>query len=133
MGPGRGRRQLFCYNYGGLGHYAHDCTNPTRPSCLYYTLFDHEMEDCPTLIARLRNKGALEPPLTQNLQMMRSELCKEDRNNTRWGFSKNHDGEWNGTLHRWCDHLTSQGKESLSAPCSWKGARDYKLLCPGSA
>jgi len=41
-------------------------------------LFDHEMEDCPTLIARIRNKGVLPPPLTQNLQMMRFETCKED-------------------------------------------------------
>ena len=32
------------------------------------------------LIARLHDKGALQPPLTQNLQMMRSELCEEDPN-----------------------------------------------------
>jgi len=43
-------------------------------------LFDHEIEDCPTLIARLHNKGALQPPLTQNLQMMRFEPCEEDPN-----------------------------------------------------
>jgi len=51
-----------------------------HPSCLYCTLFDHETEDCPTMIARLHNKGALQPPLTQNLQMMRFELCEEDPN-----------------------------------------------------
>lgn len=43
-------------------------------------LFDHETEDCPTLIARLRNKGALQPPPIQNLQMMRSKPQKEDPN-----------------------------------------------------
>jgi len=43
-------------------------------------LFDHEMEDCPTLIARICDKGALPPPPTQNLQMVRFELCEEDLN-----------------------------------------------------
>ena len=80
MGLGRGRRQLICYNCGGPRHYAHDCTNPTRASCLYYTEFDHEMEDCPTLIVRLRDEGVLQPPPTQNLQMMRSESYEEDPN-----------------------------------------------------
>ncbi len=79
-GLGRGRRQLICYNCEGLGHYAHDCMNPMRPSCLYCTLFDHETKDCPTLIARLHDKGALHPPLTQNLQMMRFEPRMEDPN-----------------------------------------------------
>ena len=34
------------------------------------------------MIARLRDKGALQPPLTQNLQMMRSEPREEDPNVT---------------------------------------------------
>ena len=38
------------------------------------------MEDCPTLIVRLRNKGSLQPPPTQNMQMMRSDPCEEDPN-----------------------------------------------------
>jgi len=38
------------------------------------------MEDCPTLIVRLRDKGALQPPPTQNLQMMKSEPREEDPN-----------------------------------------------------
>ena len=54
--------------------------NPTRPSCLYCTFFDHEMEDFPTLIATLRDKGVLQPPPTQNLQMIRFESCEEDTN-----------------------------------------------------
>ena len=80
MRPGRGRGQLICYNCRGLGHYAHDCKNPTRPSCLYCTHFDHETEDYPTLIVCLCDKGTLQPPPTQNLQMMRSELREEDPN-----------------------------------------------------
>lgn len=77
-GPGRGHRQLICYNCGGPRHYARDCMNPTRPSCLYCSLFNHETEACPTLIARIRNKGELLPPPTQNLQMMRYEPHEED-------------------------------------------------------
>lgn len=53
-------------------------SNASIISVLY--LFDHETEDCSTLIARLRDKGALQPPLTQNLQMMRYESCEEDPN-----------------------------------------------------
>lgn len=34
----------------------------------------------PTLMAQMRKKGVLQPNLTQNIQMMRSELCKEDPN-----------------------------------------------------
>ena len=80
MGPGRGHRKLICYNCGGLGHYACSCTNLTRESCLYCAQFDHEIEDCPTLIVRLHDKGILQPPLTQNLQMMRFEPREEDLN-----------------------------------------------------
>ena len=59
MGRGRGHKKLICYNFGGPGHYAHDCTNLTRTSCLYCTQFDHEAEEFPTLIARLCEKGVL--------------------------------------------------------------------------
>jgi len=66
-GPRRGRRQLICYNSGGLGHYARDSTHPMNPSSLYCNSLDHETKDCPTLIARIRDKGVLPPPTTQNL------------------------------------------------------------------
>jgi len=38
------------------------------------------MEDYPTLIVRLRDKGALQPPPSQNMKMMRSEPFQEDLN-----------------------------------------------------
>ena len=68
----------MCYNCGGPRHYAHDCTNPMCPPCKYCTLFDHDMEHYPTLIARIRDKGVLPPPPTQNLQMMRSKPRDEE-------------------------------------------------------
>jgi len=43
-------------------------------------LFDHETKDCPTLIARIQDKGVLPLPPTQNLQMMKSKLREEDPN-----------------------------------------------------
>lgn len=43
-------------------------------------MFDHETEDCPTLIARIRDKGALPLQATQNLKRMRSELREGDLN-----------------------------------------------------
>ena len=49
-------------------------------SCWYCNQFDHEVEGCPSLIAKMREKGVLQPPLTQNLHMMRSEPRKEDPN-----------------------------------------------------
>ena len=86
-GPGRAHGQLICYNCRGEGHYACDCMNLTHPSCLY-------MEDFPTLITKLRDKGVLQPPLTQNLQMMRSESREEDPNINivlRSGITKGND------------------------------------------
>jgi len=80
MGQGRGHRQLIYYNYRGPRHYDHDCTNPTRESCFYCTQFDHETKDYPTLLAGFRDKGTLQPPPTQNLQMMRSKPAEEDPN-----------------------------------------------------
>ena len=80
MGPGRGHEQLIYYNCGGPLNYVRNYKNPMRSSCLYCTHFDHETEDFPTLIARLCDKGILQPPPTQSLQMMRSKPCEEDLN-----------------------------------------------------
>ena len=43
-------------------------------------MIDHEMIDCLTLIAQMREKGVLQPTLMQNIQMMRSEPREEDPN-----------------------------------------------------
>ena len=80
MGLGRGCGQLICYNCGGPGHYARDCTNSKRISYSYCEKFDHEMVYFPTLIAQIHEKGVLQSTLTQNIQMMRSEPCKEEPN-----------------------------------------------------
>ena len=78
MEPERGRRQLICYNCGGLGHYVRDCSNPTIISCPYCEKFDHEMVDCPMLIPQMCEKGVLQPNPTQNVQRMRLEPREED-------------------------------------------------------
>ena len=78
MGLGRCRGQLICYNYGGPGHYARDCTNPTRVSCPYFDQFDHELLDCPMLIAQIHEKRTAPPTTTQNVQMIRAEPHDEE-------------------------------------------------------
>lgn len=76
MGLGRGLNQIICYNWEGPELYACDCTNLTRISCCYYNRFDREVEDFPSLIAKMHEKGVLQPPPTHNLKMMRSEPHK---------------------------------------------------------
>lgn len=53
---GRGRGQLMYYNYGEVGHFARDCTNPTRKSYIYCRQLDHVVEDCLILIAKVQEK-----------------------------------------------------------------------------
>lgn len=78
LGPRWGCSQLICYNCGEQGHYACDCTNPTRISCSYCEYFDHELIDCSILIGQLSEKWVLQPPPIPNIQMMRVEPREED-------------------------------------------------------
>jgi len=57
-----------------------DCTNPTKACCPYCYQFDHEVVDCPTLIAQMREKGVLLANPTQNIQMLKAKPHMEDPN-----------------------------------------------------
>jgi len=52
--------------------------NPTHLSYRYCTQFDHEIEDCPILIAKMHEKGTQPQQPTHKLQMMRVEPHEED-------------------------------------------------------
>ena len=68
-GFGRGRGLITCYNYGVVGLYARDCQSPTT-TCNYCKSYDHAIEECPTLIAKIR-----EPKLAvhQNIQLIAAD------------------------------------------------------------
>lgn len=54
--------------------------NQTRPSCQYCTQFDHTIEEFPMLMAKMQDNKVQPQHPTQNLQMMRAQLRKEDPN-----------------------------------------------------
>lgn len=127
-GLDRGRKQFICYNCRGPRHYAHDCTKRTRLSCKYCMLFDHETEDFPTLIARIRDKGVLPPSLNQNLQMMRSKPRKEDLNVNivlRSGTAMGDDKGKQPEDSTWVDK--AQAKEvGFDLQCTWETFMEAK-------
>jgi hypothetical protein len=52
---GRGRCQIICYNFSQPSHLARDCQKPCT-TCSYYNSFEHVIEDCPVLLAKLQKR-----------------------------------------------------------------------------
>jgi hypothetical protein len=49
----RGRGKIIFYNCMQLGHLERDCQNPFT-TCSYCNSFEHVIEECPVLLAKLQ-------------------------------------------------------------------------------
>jgi hypothetical protein len=70
---GQGRVQIICYNCAQLGHLARDCQNPCT-TCNYCNSFDHVIEDCPVLLAKIQERRGG----NQQVQLISAEPRGED-------------------------------------------------------
>ena len=68
-GFGCGRGLIVCYNCGAIGNYDRDCQNPTT-TCKYCKSYDHTIEECPILIAKIRDPKLV---VNQNIQLIAAE------------------------------------------------------------
>jgi hypothetical protein len=74
-GMGRGRGQIIYYNCAQLGHLTRDCQNPCT-TCSYCSSFEHVIEDCPVLLAKLQERRG--PQQNPQVQLIYVEPRKED-------------------------------------------------------
>jgi hypothetical protein len=72
-GMDRGRGQIICYNCAQPRHLARDCQNPCT-TCSYFNSFEHVIEDCPALLAKLQEKRGG----NQQIQLIKVEPHGED-------------------------------------------------------
>jgi hypothetical protein len=67
---------VVCHNYQQLGHYARECPLPPV-TCMYCRAFDHDIEDCPTLLRKIQEKINKN---NQNVQWIYEEVRDDGRN-----------------------------------------------------
>jgi hypothetical protein len=72
---GQGRGQIICYNYMQPRHLARDYHNPFT-TCSYCSLFEHVIEDCPVLLAKLQERRG--PQQNPQVQPIYAEPRRED-------------------------------------------------------
>jgi hypothetical protein len=72
---GRGRGQIICYNYLQPGHLSRDCQNPCT-TCSYCNSFEHVIEDCPVLLAKIQERRG--PQQNPQVQLIYVEPRGED-------------------------------------------------------
>lgn len=72
---GRGRGQIIYYNRAQPGHLKRDCHNPFT-TCSYCSSFDHVIENCPVLLAKLQERRG--PQQNPQVQLIYVETHRED-------------------------------------------------------
>jgi hypothetical protein len=73
MGLGRGH--IIYYNCSQLGHLSRDCYNPFT-NCSYCSSFEHVIEDCPVLLAKIQERRG--PQENSQVQLIYVEPSGED-------------------------------------------------------